>query len=174
MLFHGALLRRGFWLYVWEIRNGSEMVYYVGRTGDSSSRNASSPFTRVGMHFDIRPKSTANSLIRRLREKGFDPTRCSYYMLAVGPLFSEQPDFERHRPIRDTVATLEHQLATHLKSRGLEVLGVHHAAAPLDRRLFAKVRGIVDARLFSSARPLTARSSPTRARAARAGLSVEL
>ena len=169
MSFHGALLRRGFWLYVWEIRNGSEKAYYVGRTGDSSSRNASSPFTRVGMHFDIRPKSTANSLIRRLRQRGFDPTRCSCHMLAVGPLFAEQPDFERHRPIRDTVATLEHQLAAHLRSRGLEVLGVHHPAAPLDKRLFAKVRAIVDAQVFSLTRPLTTRSTTTRATAARAG-----
>ncbi len=39
--FDGAFLRRGFWLYVWEVTvpNGATIVY-VGRTGDSSSPNA--------------------------------------------------------------------------------------------------------------------------------------
>ena len=39
----GAMLRRGFWLYVWEITTpNGEKVLYVGRTGDSSSPNAQS------------------------------------------------------------------------------------------------------------------------------------
>lgn len=34
----GAMLRRGFWLYVWEITTpNGDKVLYVGRTGDSSS-----------------------------------------------------------------------------------------------------------------------------------------
>ena len=39
------VLRRGFWLYVWAValRHGKQ-VYYVGRTGDSSSIHAQSPF----------------------------------------------------------------------------------------------------------------------------------
>ncbi len=44
MTFDGALLERGFWLYVWRIIEGTRTVLYVGRTGDSSSPNASSPF----------------------------------------------------------------------------------------------------------------------------------
>ena len=43
MSFDGALLGRGFWLYVWRITDGSRSVLYVGRTGDSSSPHASYP-----------------------------------------------------------------------------------------------------------------------------------
>jgi hypothetical protein len=33
--FDGALLARGFWLYIWEITtNDGGKVHYVGRTGD--------------------------------------------------------------------------------------------------------------------------------------------
>jgi hypothetical protein len=39
--FGGGLLERGFWLYVWEISPPQgPALYYVGRTGDSSSTNA--------------------------------------------------------------------------------------------------------------------------------------
>jgi hypothetical protein len=44
----GGVLRRGFWLYVWEvIAPTREGFLYVGRTGDSSSANAQSPFNRM-------------------------------------------------------------------------------------------------------------------------------
>jgi hypothetical protein len=49
--FEGGFLKRGFWLYVWEVttpRRGR--YYYVGRTGDSSSLKAQSPFIRMGQH----------------------------------------------------------------------------------------------------------------------------
>lgn len=49
--FDGAFLQRGFWLYVWRvIAPNSTEVLYVGRTGDSSSPNAQSPFNRMGQH----------------------------------------------------------------------------------------------------------------------------
>jgi hypothetical protein len=54
MSFHDELLQRGFWLYVWDIRAGSERRLYVGRIGDSSSPNAASPFQRIGQHLDFR------------------------------------------------------------------------------------------------------------------------
>ena len=43
LAFDGALLARGFWLYVWEItpKDGGK-VHYVGRTGDSSYRSTRS------------------------------------------------------------------------------------------------------------------------------------
>ena len=38
--FNGELLQRGFWLYIWEIKTPKKKhLYYVGRTGDSSSIN---------------------------------------------------------------------------------------------------------------------------------------
>ena len=36
--FSGRILERGFWLYVWKVTAPNKTVFYVGRTGDSSSR----------------------------------------------------------------------------------------------------------------------------------------
>jgi hypothetical protein len=56
--FDGKLLQRGFWLYVWEITAADhEVFYYVGRTGDSSSPNAQSPFNRMSQHLGVNAKS---------------------------------------------------------------------------------------------------------------------
>jgi hypothetical protein len=123
--FDGELLRRGFWLYAWKIVSNERVVYYVGRTGDSSSSNAASPFNRIGTHLDARPNAKANSLTRRLREAGLRPEDCRFRMAAVGPLFPEQESFEDHKVTRDQMATLEHEVAKELRSRGHEVLGIH-------------------------------------------------
>ena len=80
--FEGALLERGFWLYVWRVRQESREVLYVGRTGDSSSRFAASPFSRLSQHLDIRPKASANMLFRNLIRRGFDPLGCSHSLFA--------------------------------------------------------------------------------------------
>jgi hypothetical protein len=149
--FSGPLLKRGFWLYVWEIKGVSEVVYYVGRTGDSSSANASSPFNRVGMHFNLRPNAKGNSLIRRLRDRKLDPEQCEYRMVAIGPLFPEQTSFEEHTPYRNVVATLEYALAEEFRSRGLIVLGTHHPSAPLNQMLFANALKKINATLFQNA-----------------------
>ena len=36
----GAMIERGFWLYVWRIKSPVGKLLYVGRTGDNSSPNA--------------------------------------------------------------------------------------------------------------------------------------
>lgn len=53
--FDGRILQCGFWLYVWKItpRTGPAF-HYVGRTGDSSSFNAQSPFNRMGQHLGFK------------------------------------------------------------------------------------------------------------------------
>src|SRR5262249_37403040 len=102
--FGGAILERGFWLYVWRVRCRKHVFYYVGRTGDSSSRYAASPFSRVGQHLDIRPRATANMLLRHIRSRRLDARQCSYELLAVGPLFPEQSNLVDHRRHRDIVA----------------------------------------------------------------------
>ncbi|MGA8005125.1 MAG: hypothetical protein WCA17_03415, partial [Burkholderiales bacterium] len=71
--FGGAVLERGFWLYVWRVTNGTKRFLYVGRTGDSSSQFAASPFARIGQHLDLRPKASANMLHRHIRSRGLDP-----------------------------------------------------------------------------------------------------
>lgn len=143
MSFNGRLLDRGFWLYVWRIDTQERSVLYVGRTGDSSSSNAGSPFSRIGQHLDIRASAKGNAMSRQLRKAGLTPADCSFRMVAIGPLFPEQVDMDSHSPVRDIVARLENELASWLRKRGYEVLGIHHCRAELDRALFASIEGLV-------------------------------
>jgi len=132
----GRILRRGFWLYVWEISNGAKQVLYVGRTGDSSSNNASSPFARFGQHLDFRDNARGNALLKNLVKAGLNPTECTFDLFAIGPLFLEQRNPEQHLRRRDKVAALECALAGHLKELGYDVMGSHHSKKELDRRLY--------------------------------------
>ena len=140
--FDGALLERGFWLYVWKITYGNNVCFYVGRTGDASSPNASSPFRRMGMHFDLKPHATANCIIKQLRRKRIDPANCSYSLLAYGPIFPEQKNMNDHKLYRDRVAALEAELAHSIKNElGYEVMGEHPKRKPFDNSLFAELWG---------------------------------
>ena len=79
----GAMLRRGFYLYVWEITTPEgENVLYVGRTGDSSSANAQSLFKRLGQN--LGDMATTSMVRNNLENRGIDPTECQYKM--VGPV----------------------------------------------------------------------------------------
>jgi hypothetical protein len=145
--FDGRLLQRGFWLYVIDIHAPTGRHLYVGRTGDSSSANASSPFARIGQHLDIRPRAKGNALARNLRHAAIDPSLCEMEMLAIGPIFPEERAFASHRPIRDQVAALEHALACTLRERGYSVLGKHSAPCAPDATRLAEIIGTIDARL---------------------------
>lgn len=137
--FDGKLLQRGFWVYVWRIAAPQDrVVFYVGRTGDSSSPNASSPFGRMSAHFRSNPRG--NALLRNLEEAGVDPVGCRFKLFALGPVFPEQPSFESHRPFRDRTATLEAAVATELRGRGHDMLGRH----PGGRNPSAEVLGLVN------------------------------
>ena len=81
--FDGALLGRGFWLYVWCITDGDRKVLYVGRTGDSSSPHASSPFKRIGQHLDAGPNAKGNALARQLKRAGLRVPRLSSGVLCI-------------------------------------------------------------------------------------------
>lgn len=145
--FDGHLLERGFWLYVWRITYKRRQVLYVGRTGDSSSRYAASPFSRLSHHLDIRQSSKSNTLLRNIEKIGFDPVACKYELLCVGPLYPEQEDLKKHRQYRDIVAPLEAALAAHLRQSGHEVIGVHPHEGSVDKDLLRKVRSKLKARL---------------------------
>ena len=150
MNFNGAILERGFWLYVWDIKGQGKRCLYVGRTGDSSSAHASSPFRRIGQHLDNRPKAKANAMHRRLEEAGFTPSKCSFQMIAIGPIFPEQPgDFVRHKVYRDRIASLESQLADHLRGRKFVVLG-QHGTRRGRRESADEILRIVDERIRAS------------------------
>lgn len=137
--FSGQLLQRGFWLYVWEIapRDGAT-IYYVGRTGDSSSQNAQSPFNRMGQHFGFNIKS--NVLRRRLVKSGIAPEACEFRLVAHGPILAEAESVEEHRRARDVIAALEKALADAMSTVGYHVINPVHCRMKLDDELFTTVR----------------------------------
>lgn len=137
--FSGALIERGFWLYVWKVDWRDNRILYVGRTGDSSSKYAASPFNRLGQHLDIRPKATANTLLRNIKSEGFDPAECQFELIAIGPLFPEQDNIDDHRKYRDIISPLESGLAQYLKGQGYNVIGNHPKKREKDEKLFKKI-----------------------------------
>ncbi len=140
LTFPGALLKRGFWLYVWRIQCKNRAFYYVGRTGDSSSQYASSPFSRLVRHFDMRSTATANMLLRHVRLQKLDPEECEYQLLAFGPLFPEQTTLDLHRRHRDIIAPLERALVELLRSRGHNVVGKHGKVGAPDPGILRSVK----------------------------------
>ena len=139
--FDGGILQRGFWLYVWEITlPEGTTLYYVGRTGDSSSTNAQSPFNRMGQHLGFAKNS--NMLRRHLGEHGVEPERCALRLVALGPLEDESMAEARdeHDARRDQVAAMEKALAETLIAAGCRVLYRVSSGIRLDAARFADVR----------------------------------
>jgi len=139
MTLPGAMLERGFWLYVWRAETPKGEYLYVGRTGDSSSPNASPSYQRMGQH--LGRAKTQNALRRHLTANGVEPEECvSFHLVSHGPLFPEQQCMETHRAPRDTVAALEKKLAEALSESGYRVLNTVHSRKPLDEQLWLQVR----------------------------------
>lgn len=127
----GAMLRRGFWLYVWRVEDaeGDEWLY-IGRTGDNSSPHASAPYTRMGQHLGT--MKNQNALRARLKDKGIEAEDCrNFHLVSHGPLYPEVAKAEGldrdtlmalHRPFRDEVGAYERDLALALKEAGYRVL----------------------------------------------------
>lgn len=133
------MIQRGFWLYVWRIASPAGELLYVGRTGDSSSANAASPFTRMGQHLSTNPRQ--NMVRKRLEGRGVSPETCtSFDLIAHGPIFDETKDWQTHKERRDVVAALEKELAESLKLSGYEVLNEVKSRHDLDVRRWATVR----------------------------------
>ncbi len=134
----GALLERGFWLYVWRVSTPKGERLYVGRTGDSSSPNASPPYIRLGQHLSHR--HTQNALRKRLVAEGIEPEACSNFeLLSYGPIFEEQQDMASHCPVRDQLAALEKALAEGLLRGGYRVMNTVNSKKPLDPELWRDV-----------------------------------
>lgn len=151
--FGGGILQRGFWLYVWEVTGeGHTPLYYVGRTGDSSSTNAQSPFNRMGQHLGFAKNS--NMLRRHLEVNGTDPESCVFRLIALGPIEQEArtPGRRAHDQRRDVVAAMEKALAELLASAGLKVMNTVKSRKPLDEARFAQVRAAF-ARVFPQLAP---------------------
>jgi hypothetical protein len=141
--FDGEVLQRGFWLYMVEIRCVGKKYVYIGRTGDSSSPNAASPFLRIGQHLDFGDNARSNSLAKRLKEQKIDPTRSRFRILALGPFFPEQESFEAHKPYRDQMATLEYEIAEYLREKKISVLGVHQKGISVQTDVLGEVKSKV-------------------------------
>lgn len=137
----GAMLRRGFWLYVWEITTpDAEKLLYVGRTGDSSSPNAQSLFNRLGQNLGTLPNA---SMVRNnLAKRGISAADCQFRMVGHGSIYNEVPnkDFEAHKLLRDKVGAVEKKLAEDLQTAGYDVMNQVRWNAPLDQDLYESVR----------------------------------
>jgi hypothetical protein len=135
----GAMLARGFWLYVWEItdRSGKQWLY-VGRTGDSSSPNAQSPFSRLSQHLGSNRR--ANALRRNLERVGVEPDSCrAFELTCYGPILPECADMDTHGPSRNVMAGLEKGLRDALHTAGYRLLNEVKSRHPIDERKLAKV-----------------------------------
>ena len=140
----GAMLERGFWLYVWRIASPIGELLYVGRTGDSSSSNASPPFIRMGQHLGLNRRQ--NPVRRLLEERRVSAEKCaSFDFIAYGPLFAEAQDWPGHVERRDVVGALEKALADALVRAGYDVLNKVSARHDPDVGLWAKVREVFTA-----------------------------
>tara|TARA_Y100000294_G_scaffold159937_1_gene163192 strand:+ start:18 stop:584 length:567 start_codon:yes stop_codon:yes gene_type:complete len=136
---NGELLQRGFWLYVWEIKTAKKQnFYYVGRTGDSSSLNAQSPFNRMGQHLGF--KKASNVLRRRLEGKRIVPESCQFRLVSHGPILKESKNENEYRRRRDIIAAMEKALADEMTLAGYDVLNVVNCRRKLDEAKFASVR----------------------------------
>lgn len=134
-------MRRGFWLYVWEITTPTrERVLYVGRTGDSSSPNAQSLFNRMGQNLGT--LATSSMVRNNLDKRGVDPVECEFRMVGHGPIFEEPASktMEAHKPVRDQVAAMEKRLAQDLLAAGYDVMNTVRSRAALDDAAYADVR----------------------------------
>lgn len=131
--FDGGILQRGFWLYVWEITPPKgDVLYYVGRTVDSSSTNAQSPFNRMGQHLGFAKNS--NMLRKHLIENGAEPERCTFRLVAVGPIEEESNSDSRHEhdDRRDVLAAMTSKGLAWLDARLEEAFTKHVKVAPTD------------------------------------------
>ena len=136
--FDGALLTRGFWLYVWEIntRDG-RTLHYVGKTGDKASGVSQSPFDRLSKHLGHNENN--NALRRYLTRAGIDPTSCRLRFVAYGPLFP-RTSTAKHAELCDIMSGLEKGLADALKEAGYDVLNPVGCRKPPDRRRWNRLR----------------------------------
>lgn len=128
--FSGALIERGFWLYVWRVRSreGREFLY-VGRTGDNSSPKATAPYTRMGQHLGYNKNQNAlRSHLERRRVRVEDCARFDF--ITYGPIYPEiQNDgsdrdtlMQRHTPVRNNTGAMEKLLCEDLKEAGYDVM----------------------------------------------------
>lgn len=94
----GAMLTRGFRLYVWVVTTSDgRQLLHVGRKGDNSTPNAQPPFNRMGQHLGNAENSSM--LRNHLMKRHLVPETCNFRLVAHGPILYEAPDedMEAHK-----------------------------------------------------------------------------
>jgi hypothetical protein len=135
----GGTLQRGFWLYVWEVTTpDGDKFLYVGRTGDSSSVNAQSPFNRMGQHLGFLKSSSM--LRNHLGTRGIVPEQSTFRLVARGPILEETNMRQVHYERRDLVGAMERKLAEDLAAAGYEVMNKVYSRKSLHEDMYAEVR----------------------------------
>jgi hypothetical protein len=117
---------------------GGETLLYVGRTGDSSSINAQSPFNRMGQHLGSAKNSSM--LRNHLGSRSVIPEQCRFRLAAYGPVLAEADDRTTHNARRDAIGAMEKRLADDLSGAGYDVLNTVRCLKPLDDTLYTDVR----------------------------------
>lgn len=136
--FNGALLTRGFWLYVWEINvSDGRTLHYIGKTGDKASGVSQSPFDRLSKHLGHNENN--NALRRYLRRTGIEPESCRLRFTACGPLFPATST-ANHGELCDIMSGVEKALADALRKSGYDVLNPVPCHKDLDRKCWNRVR----------------------------------
>jgi hypothetical protein len=144
--FDGAMLTRGFWLYVWEIVvDDGRTLYYVGKTGDKASGASQSPFDRLSKHLGSNLNN--NALRRHLGKGSINPERCKFVFRACGPLYNKDST-KPHGELCDITSALERALADLMHAAGYTVINNVNCRMPLDKEAFNDVR-----RAFGAAFP---------------------
>jgi len=137
--FHGRMMNRGFWLYVWEVSTArGRKLYYVGRTGDSSSIHAGSPYSRMVGH--LGNKKNANMLLTHLGNAHVDPRKCSLRLIAHGPILAETRHRVQHLSRRDRVHAMEKALELMMKKARYDVMNTVQRRGDVEPRVFDVVR----------------------------------
>ncbi len=143
----GAMLQRGYWLYVWRVASPGGEILYVGRTGDNSSPHAAAPFTRMGQHLGM--AKNQNALRRHLTARGVDLHHCDFRLVSHGPIHlevdhppgaSREPRMAAHRPHRDSLGAMEKALADDLRAAGYDVVNRVACRWPLDPAAYGPIR----------------------------------
>jgi hypothetical protein len=138
--FNGGALARGFWLYVWEVTpQRGPKLYYVGRTGDSSSQNAQSPFNRMGQHFGHAKNSCMLRTHLGNHKRKIHPERCTFRLVAYGPILPESKKRGEHERRRDKMAAAEKMLAEAMSAGGYEVMNTVGCRKEADQKLNRRV-----------------------------------
>lgn len=148
MTLPGPMLKRGFWLYVWQVETPQGEMLYVGRTGDNSSPHATAPYTRMGQHLGF--QKTQNALRKQLSKRGVDPEECSaFHLISHGPIYPEieKPEgadrkvlMAKHIPLRNLVGAMEKVLAEELAAAGYDVMNKVKCSHPHDEAVWTGVR----------------------------------